>query len=271
MAPDMALTNLAHHVDVALLAEAHKRTRKDAAAGIDGQTGSDYAEDLDTNLQKLWERLKSGKYRAPAVRRVHIPKGDGRKTRPTRLVMVFSDRSDADRVFSVLPKQLNRYGLTMHPDKTQMIFFRRPRRHRGDGNLRGPGTFDFLGFTHYWGKSRRGRWIVKRRTARNRLARVARAFHQWSKRHRHWRLAEQQRALSQKLKGHYAYYGITGNMDAMERLYRRVVRIWRTWLNRRNQQRHMTWERMNWLLGDYPLPTPEVVHSIYRHVAKATS
>jgi retron-type reverse transcriptase len=100
MAPDMALTNLAHHVDVALLAEAHKRTRKDAAAGIDGQTGSDYAEDLDTNLQKLWERLKSGKYRAPAVRRVHIPKGDGRKTRPIG-IPTYEDKV-AQRAYSMV-------------------------------------------------------------------------------------------------------------------------------------------------------------------------
>lgn len=424
-APDMALTNLAHHVDVALLEEAFRRTRKDGAVGIDGQTASEYAANLDTNLHTLWERLKSGdKYRAPPVRRVHIPKGSGDETRPigiptfedkiaqrayamvleavyeqdflpcsygfrpgrsahdavqalwegmTRMsggwvldvdikgffdhldhkhlreilakrvrdrgihrmvgkwlkagvledgkvsrpeagtpqggvispllaniylhevidtwfewtvvprlrgrafliryaddfVMVFSDHADALRVMEVLPKRLGKYGLTMHPDKTRLVPFRRPPRNAGDDSERRPGTFEFLGFTHYWGRSRRGRWIVKRRTARSRLARAARAMHQWLKRHRHWQLADQRRALSQKLRGHYAYYGITGNVDALERVYRRAVHSWRRWLTRRNQHRAMTWDRMNQLLERYPLPRPAVTHSIYRRAANA--
>jgi RNA-directed DNA polymerase len=424
-APDMALSNLAHHVDVALLAEAYRRTRKDGAVGIDGQTADAYAADLTSNLHSLWERLKSGDaYRAPPVRRVYIPKGNGRESRPIGIptfedkiaqrayamvleavyeqdflpcsygfrpgrsahdavqdlwdgvmrlgggwvldvdiqgffdhldhvhlreilakrvrdrgiqrmvgkwlnagvledgevsrpaagtpqggvispllaniylhevldtwfegtvvprlwgrafliryaddfVMVFSDRGDALRVMEVLPKRLGKYGLTMHPDKTRLVPFRRPRREAGEAGEQRPGTFDFLGFTHHWGQSRRGRWIVKRRTAKSRVARTARALHQWLKRHRHWPLVEQRRVLGLKLRGHYGYYGITGNIEALERVYRRAVRAWRRWLSRRNQHREMTWDRMNRLLKRYPLPLPVVVQSIYRRAANA--
>ena len=80
--PGVALQTLAHHIDVDLLREAFDRTRKDGAVGVDGQTAEEYAEHLEENLHLLHERFKSGRYRAPSVRRVHIPKGDGRKTRP---------------------------------------------------------------------------------------------------------------------------------------------------------------------------------------------
>jgi hypothetical protein len=184
-------------------------------------------------------------------------------------VMVFSNREDAERVKAVVPKRLGRFGLSVHPQKTRLIRFRRPRRAGGPGDP-GSGTFDFLGFTHYWGKSRRGKRIVKRRTARDRFVRAVRAIHVWTKRHRHWPLAVQQEVLAQKLRGHYGYYGITGNFVALSRFHRLVIRSWQRWLNRRNQQRAMPWERMNRLLTHHPLPQPVVVHSVYRHPAKAT-
>jgi RNA-directed DNA polymerase len=81
-APDTAFTTLAHHIDLEWLREAYRRTRKDGAVGVDGQTAEQYAENLEANLQALLDRAKSGRYRAPPVRRVHIPKGDGKSTRP---------------------------------------------------------------------------------------------------------------------------------------------------------------------------------------------
>ena len=81
-APAMAFTSLNHHIDIGLLLEACLRTRKDGAPGIDGQTAKEYGEDLLGNLKSLLERFKSGTYKAPPVRRVYIPKGDGTKTRP---------------------------------------------------------------------------------------------------------------------------------------------------------------------------------------------
>src|SRR4051812_37475700 len=81
-APDMAFTTLAHHIDREWLREAYRRTRKDGALGVDGRSAAEYAEKLEDNLQSLLDRAKSGTYRAPPVRRVHIPKGDGKETRP---------------------------------------------------------------------------------------------------------------------------------------------------------------------------------------------
>lgn len=81
-APDLAFTTLAHHIDLELLQEAYRRTRKDGATGIDGQTATEYAANLQENLQSLLNRFKSGTYRAPPVRRVHIPKADGKTLRP---------------------------------------------------------------------------------------------------------------------------------------------------------------------------------------------
>ena len=90
-APQLAFTTLAHHIDMSLLHEAFRRTRKDAAAGIDGQKGAEYAKNLEGNLRSLLDRVKSGKYQAPPVRRVHIPKGEGSKTRPIG-VPTFEDK-----------------------------------------------------------------------------------------------------------------------------------------------------------------------------------
>ena len=81
-APEMAFTTLAHHIDYEWMLEAYRRTRKDGAKGVDGQSAQQYASNLEGNLRALLERAKSGTYRAPPVRRVHIPKGDGKQTRP---------------------------------------------------------------------------------------------------------------------------------------------------------------------------------------------
>ena len=413
-APDMAFTTLAHLIDMDLLREAHRRTRKDGAVGIDGQTADEYAANLEVNLQSLLDRAKSGKYRAPPVRRVHIPKGAGSKTRPigvptfedkilqravlmvlepiyeqdfvdwsygfrpgrsahdaldatwkalmemhggwvievdiesffdeldrdhlrtflrqrvrdgvlsrllgkwlaagviedgvvTRpssgtpqggvispllaniylhevfdrwledevrprlrghafvvryaddIVIVCSVEVDARRVMEVLPKRFGRFGLCLHPDKTRMVEFRQPpwgqRRPRP-----GQGTFDLLGFTLFWGLSRRGRWIVRRKTARDRFRRAVRGLWEWCRDHRHWPLAIQHRLLSAKLRGHDAYYGMTGNGLRLAALRYEVTRAWRYWLNRRSQRGLMTWTRFLRLLDRYPLPAPRVVH-----------
>ena len=111
-------------------------------------------------------------------------------------------------------KRFGRYGLTIHPEKTRLVPFRRPPRGSGaDGGSRGnrPGTFDLLGFTHYRGRSRRGTWVIRRKTMSSRLSRSLRAVWTWCRSNRHQPLDEQHEQLSRKLRGHYAYYGITGN------------------------------------------------------------
>jgi RNA-directed DNA polymerase len=125
---------------------------------------------------------------------------------------------DARRILAVLPKRFARFKLTIHPQKTRLVRFQPPRGlDEGD---RGDGTFDFLGLTHYWATSRRGYWVIKRRTAKKRLWRAMRAVWHWCRAHRHDSIRAQYRALCQKLRGHYQYYGIRGNYRKLEALYR---------------------------------------------------
>lgn len=413
--PGVALTTLAHHIDMNWLREAHRRTRKDGARGVDGVTAKEYAERLEDNLESLLHRAKSGAYRAPPVRRVHIPKGDGSQTRPIGIptfedkvlqravtmlleaiyepsfydfsygfrpnrsahqacqavwasamrmgggwilevdvrkffdtldhqqltailrqrvrdgtilrligkwlnagvlegvelsrpdkgtpqggvispllaniylhevldewfmsqvrprlkgeavlvryaddfVMLFAQKDDAERVFDVLPKRFGKYGLALHPDKTRLVPFRRPNR----GVLGGTnqvGTFDLLGFTHYWGRSRKGFWVVKRRTAKDRFNRTLKRLRAWCAQHRHDAVEQQHRALSAKLNGHYAYFGITSNFASLARLRDLVRDIWRKALSRRSQNGQITWAAMDRLLNRYPLPAARIVHS----------
>jgi group II intron reverse transcriptase/maturase len=414
-APEMAFTTLAHHIDIEWLHEAFRRTRKDGATGVDGQTAETYAANLEENLRSLLERAKAGTYRAPPVRRVHIPKGGSRsETRPigiptfedkvlqravamaleavyeqdfldcsygfrpgrsahqalqslreeamnmgggwvleidvrkffdtldhedlrqilrrrvrdgvllrlidkwlnagvleggnisfpeagspqggvispvlanvylhevldvwyaqdvlprlrgrARLIryaddatILFSLEDDARRVLEVLPKRFGKFGLTLHPEKTRLIEFQRPDRGPPSAGSGRPGTFDMLGFTHYWAKSRRGYWVVKQKTACDRFSRALKRVADWCRRNRHCAVSEQHRALEQKLRGHFGYYGITGNYEALQRFSEGVRRAWRKWLSRRSQRARMTWERMNKLLQRYPLPRPRIM------------
>jgi RNA-directed DNA polymerase len=422
-APELAFNTLAHHLTIELLTEAHRRTRKDAAVGIDGRSAADYAKNLKGNLQSLLDRVKSGTYRAPPVRRVYIPKDDGSKTRPigiptfedkilqravvmilepiyeqdfknwsygfrpgrsahqavraadstlTKMIggwvlevdiqsffdeldhahlraflrkrvrdgvllrligkwlkagvledgairtqtmgtpqggvispllaniylhevfdrwfedevrprlqsfafviryaddimIAFKSEEDARKVMRVLPKRFNRFGLRLHPDKTRLVDFRHPRmpmRRGGGADKRG--SFDLLGFAFYWGLSRNGFWVVRQKTARKRQARALRRLHEWCRKSRHWPVEKQHQILVKKLRGHDAYYGISGNLLMLKRLRHEVKRVWWFWLSRRSQRARMTWERFHRLLKRYPLPQARIVHWAY-HAAK---
>jgi len=184
--------------------------------------------------------------------------------------IAFAYEEDAERVMEVLPKRFEKYGLTLHPQKTRLVPFRRPRPSgKGSPTDRddGAGTFDFLGFTHFWGKSRKGGWVVKRKTARSRLQRAVKAIHAWLSRNLHLPIEDQQAALKQKLRGHYGYYGIIGNARALGDFLHHVTRAWRSWLDRRSQRSRMTWPRFVRLLARYPLPPPRLVHRAAPHAA----
>ena len=407
----MAFTTLAHHITPDLLREAFRLTNKNKAPGIDGQTARDYEERLEANLASLLERVKSGRYRAPAVRRVHIPKGDGKSQRPIGIptiedkvlqravamvlgaiyeqdfldcsygfrpgrsahaalstlreglmsmgggwvlevdikdffgtlnhadlretlnlrvrdgallrligkwlkagvledgnlsfpskgtpqggvvspllanvylhevldkwfehqvkpclqgraflvrfaddfVIAFSEESDARRVQAVLPKRFGKYGLTLHPEKTKLIDYRRP-----PGGS--PETFDLLGFTHFWARSRKGYWVIKQKTAANRFSRSLRGITRWCRFHRHWKIREQHATLVRKLRGHCAYYGITGNSQALENYRQQMIQTWRKWLCRRSNSGRRNWEWFQQLLLRYPFPPARPIHSIY--------
>jgi RNA-directed DNA polymerase len=408
--PQAAFTTLAHHIDIDWLTEAFLRTRKDGAAGVDGQTAADYVIDLEGNLRSLLDRAKSGRYQAPPVRRVHIPKGTGPETRPIGIptfedkvlqravvmvleavyeqdfldcsygfrpgrsahqaldalwhrlmevrggwvleidirkffdtldhrhlhailrrrvrdgvllrligkwlkagvleegsvthpetgspqggvispilanaylhevldtwfeqtvkprlkgrasliryaddaVLVFEVEGDARRVLDVLPKRFGKYGLTLHPEKTRLVPFQglRPGAQPGSRDER-PGTFDFLGFTHYWGRTLKGNWAVKRKTAESRFRRSLGAVAQWCREHRHLSIQEQRDALARKLQGHFAYYGILGNIANLSRFRYHVTRAWHKWLSRRSGKSRIPWEYFGELERRYPLP-----------------
>ena len=344
-----AFTSLAHYIDVDLLHEAFRRTRKDGATGVDGRTGAEYAEHLEDNLASLLDRFKSGSYVAPPVRRVYVPKADGTKTRPIgiptfedkvlqraatmvleavyeqefldcsygyrpgrsardalkdlhrgltkmgggwilevdirsffdtishrqlrsildqrvrdgvirrtiNMVLAFSAEADARKVMDVLPKRMGRYGLTLHPTKTRLVHFRPPRERENEQGQSERG-FEFLGLTHYWGRTRWGSWAVMRKTAPDRFRRAVANLARWARQHLHDPVAEQHQQLVRKLRGHDNYYGFPDNVNALKRLRHELRRIWHKWLNRRSTRAHMTWERFKRLLDRYPLPWPAV-------------
>ena len=179
----------------------------------------------------------------------------------TRLVLVFEREDDARRVLAVLAKRLETYGLRLHPDKTRMVDFRSPWKSLRGGSQR-ECSFAMLGFTHYWGRTRKGGWAVKRKTHKDRLRRALKGIGQWCRRNRHRSLPEQHAALSRKLRGHYAYYGITGNSPALSRFQSQVAGRWRKWLGRRSGSGRMSWERFVRLLRTYPLPPARIVHQV---------
>jgi len=409
--PDVALTSLSHHIDLDWLREAYRRTRKDGATGIDGQTAAEYDAHLELNLQSLLDRAKTGDYRAPPVRRVNIPKGDGKQMRPIGIptfedkilqravamvleatyeqdfldcsygfrprrsahqalsalwteatemrggwiadvdiarffdtidhghlreilhrrvrdgvllrligkwlnagvmesgqisypeagtpqggvispllanvylhavldewferdvkarlrsrarlirfaddfVVLFSEEQDARRFMDVLPRRLEKYGLKLHPEKTRLVEFRRPPSTVEKSDLSGGRSFDFLGFTHFWARSLKGFWIVKRRTASHRFTRALKRISEWCRNHRHDPVKQQWKSLVVKLGGHYAYYGIIGNVRALSSFLHYVQNAWIKWLKRRSNSSRLTWQRARALLQQFPLPKP---------------
>jgi hypothetical protein len=176
------------------------------------------------------------------------------------LVMGFACEEDARRVLAVLPKRLGKYGLTIHPDKTRLVPFMRPDRGQaqsGSGAQSQAGSFDFLGFTHYWSRSKAGNWVVKRKTAGSRFHRALRKIAQWCRLNRHKPIREQYETLSRKLRGHFAYYGgVIGNLRCQQRFRYEAMRLWRKWLTRRKRRGQLVWERFNQMLKSLQLPWP---------------
>lgn len=173
-------------------------------------------------------------------------------------VLLFDREEDARRVMAVLPKRFDKYGLHLHPEKTRLVSFRRPP-HGVKRPKPKPETFDLLGFTHYWGRSRRGMWVVKRKTAKDRFSRVLKAINQWCWQNRHRTVPEQWGALCRKLRGLYAFYGISGNIPSLRSLRYEVLCLWWKWLGRRSQKGRMPWSRFQAILRAFPLPLPRVM------------
>jgi RNA-directed DNA polymerase len=169
-------------------------------------------------------------------------------------VIGFDCEEDARRVLEVLPKRFGKYGLTLHPDKTRLVPFQRPDRRPGYGNAETEsGSFDLLGFSHYWGRSWRGSWVIKRQTSTSRFSRAVKKIAEWCRQNRHQPLVEQHRKLGQILRGHDAYFGITGNSRMLHRLRHVVTAVWRKWLARRRAG-SLSWDQFLRVLERYPLP-----------------
>jgi group II intron reverse transcriptase/maturase len=174
-------------------------------------------------------------------------------------VIGFERQDDAERVMAVMPKRLGRFGLTLHPDKTRLIPFQRPTGRGG----KGPATFDFLGFTLYWRQTRGGRWQMWCKTRSARLRRAIQAVAEYCRGHRHDPVKEQHAALTRRLRGHFNYFGVNGNLRSLRVLLSVTQRIWCKWLRRRSEKHRLTLERYWALLARFPLPVPRIVVQIW--------
>jgi group II intron reverse transcriptase/maturase len=167
--------------------------------------------------------------------------------------------ADGERLMQVLPKRFEKYGLRIHPDKSRMIRFKWPGKYSAKS---GNGTFDFLGFTHYWGKSRNGNWVIKRQTMRKRQARAMRNLYLYCRNSKHDPIKEQYQQLCSKLYGLYNYYGIRGNYRALWMLYQHVRDCWRRWLSRRTRDGYISWEKFEKFLLVWKLPWPRITKMV---------
>ena len=176
-------------------------------------------------------------------------------------IIGFELEEDARRVMDVLPKRFNRFALNIHPEKTVLVRFK--RQPMGNKSSVGNGTFDFLGFTHYWAKSLRGYWVIKRKTVAKRLRRFIKEIWLWCRKNRHEPLSVQYGALCSKLKGYYQYYGIRGNYKMLEVVFEHTERAWRYWLSRRSHKGTINWQKfMESVRQKLPLPKPRIIHNI---------
>jgi RNA-directed DNA polymerase len=176
-------------------------------------------------------------------------------------VIAFECEEDAKRVMEVLPKRMQRYGLTLHPDKTRLLEFRPPPGTHQEG--KGSATFDFLGFTLYWRRSQRGRWRLGCKTRHARLGRAIRNVYAWCRSQRHKVVAEQHASLVSRLRGHYQYFGVNGNFRSLSCLWYHARHAWYKWLRRRSQRTRLNWQRFGDLLMSFPLPPPRIMVSIW--------
>jgi RNA-directed DNA polymerase len=171
-------------------------------------------------------------------------------------VLCFEREDDAKCVWEALAKRMERYGLKLHPEKTRLLPHRNPDRTDTGGS--DPATFDFLGFTHYWGCSLRGYWTPRVKTRTAKLRRFIGTVADWCRRHRHLPVKEQHAALTRRIAGHFNYFGVNGNVSCLRHVRRVCEKVWRKWLDRRSQRAHMNWRRFADLLRVFPLPEAHI-------------
>ena len=172
----------------------------------------------------------------------------------------FEHREDAERFLADLRDRFAKFSLELHPEKTRLIefgrFAARGRARRGDSK---PETFEFLGLTHICAKNRHGRFKLRRVTSKKKMRAKLRSVKTEMRRRMHHPIPEQGRWLASVLAGHYRYYAVPDNSQALRAFRTQVIRHWRRSLSRRSQKGHITWERM-WRLADRWLPEPRILH-----------
>lgn len=181
------------------------------------------------------------------------------------IVVGFQHRAEAEQFLRDLRTRFRKFNLELHPDKTRLLEFGRSaasnRRKRGEGK---PETFDFLGFTHYCGTTRDGRFVVKRRTARKKMRAKLDNLKQELRRRINYRLPDIGQWLASVLRGHYQYYAVPLNFRALEAFRRAVIRLWKQTLLRKSQKARCPWDRMERLAKKW-LPKPRILHPYPYH------
>ena len=177
-------------------------------------------------------------------------------------IICFERMDDAKRVERVLNKRVEKYHLSLHPEKTRLIDFRRPPLDKSCG--KGPGNFDFLGFTMYWRRNRKGPgWHLACKTRKARLSQAVQSIYDLCRRQRHEPVAVQHKALVSRIRGHFGYFGVNENHKSLSSLVHWSRRAWYKWLNRRSQRAGLNWKRFLDLSKDYPFPKPKVYVNIW--------
>ncbi|MGB4781549.1 group II intron reverse transcriptase/maturase [Candidatus Methylomirabilis sp.] len=174
-------------------------------------------------------------------------------------LITFEREDDARRVQAVLGKRMERFGLTLHPDKTRLLPFGKPPA----SSSKGPATFDFLGFSFYWKRARSGRWGMACKTRSASLRRAIKSVYDWCRSHRHQPVKAQHLALCRRLQGHFNYFGVSGNYRSLLLVFEEAKRSWFKWLCRRSQRKRLTWERYAAMLSRLPLPRPRITVRIW--------
>jgi RNA-directed DNA polymerase len=176
-------------------------------------------------------------------------------------IIGFEREDDANRVMKVLHQRMEKYGLKLHPEKTRLVSFNRPKGRRREATR--SQTFDFLGFTMFWRRTRAGRWALGMKTRKARMKRAIQAIQEFCRRYRHSPVEEQHARLRSRLIGHYNYFGVNGNRASISKLKDAAERAWHKWLNRRSQRARISWERFKLLLKRFALPEPRIVVKIW--------
>jgi len=173
-------------------------------------------------------------------------------------------QNDAQRIVQALRERFAKFDLELHPEKSRVISFGRYERENAKRQNRKAKTFDFLGFTHFCGTSRKGKFIVGRKTSRKKFRMKCKEMNNWLRKIRNYKKAKEWWPILQaKLRGHYQYYGVSGNMQSLQRFYSLTMRMTLKWLNRRSQRKSYSWRGFYKYLEHYPLPEPRIVHNLY--------